>query len=250
MANTFLAQQSRMVLEAYANGVGLPASVFASGELTIAERPESAPWPYLVFALSCPGGTVVSVAREYLGVALANKPAHPYQATEANYLRTIAAAIQQPSRPLSIDGPNITWALGRIPEVRSLPTGMSYQRFDAAWLNGHIPGGAFPNGAGRTGENAREIRNRYAVAVVSSAGEPIAIAGAFLSFGLSEIGIDVVEPFQGQGLGVAAVAALTREILDRGETPLYGCAARNIRSQRTAHAVGFVPLLADAVIDG
>ena len=44
----------------------------------------------------------------------------------------------------------------------------------------------------------------------------------------------------------AVVAAAVRSILERSQTPLYGCAADNIRSQRTALSVGFLPILTEA----
>jgi hypothetical protein len=39
-----------------------------------------------------------------------------------------------------------------------------------------------------------------------------------------------------------------REILSRAETPFYGCAATNIRSQRTALASGFMPVYSDGAV--
>ena len=117
-------------------------------------------------------------------------------------------------------------------------------------MNAILDSGAFPNGVGESGVNARDVRNRYAIAVEDREGAAVAVSGAFDTLGLTEIGIDVVPERQGEGVGIAAVAALTLEILTRGETPLYGCAADNIRSQRTAHGAGYVPIFADAVIDG
>ncbi len=251
MANDFLAAQSRTVLGAYARGMGVPESAFRSGELLIAERPADAPWPYLAFVIACPpGGTVLSVAPELLEFAASNLPGRPNHVVRPEFLRELAAAAEQAGRRVSLAGPSICWALGRQPEPPSLPTELRFALKDAVWMNALLAAGAFPNGIGVSGANARDVRNRYALAVEDGEGTPLAVAGAFDTFGLTEIGIDVATGRQGEGLGIAAVAALTREILSRGETPLYGCAADNIRSQRTAHAAGFVPLFADATIAG
>ena len=250
MANAFLAAQSASVLGAYAAGMGVPPEAFGSGEFTLVERPGHAPWPYLAFVVRCPGGTVLSVAPDLFEFARSNLPVRPHHAARANFLRALAAEAERTRLGVYVHGPSVCWALGRHPTPRSLPAGLRFVHKDAAWMNALLDSGAFPNGAGGTGVNARDIRNRYAIAVEDREGAVVAVAGAFDTLGLTEIGIDVVPERQGEGLGVAAVAALTIEMLARGETPLYGCAADNIRSQRTAHAAGFVPLFADATIDG
>ncbi|MFN0145004.1 MAG: GNAT family N-acetyltransferase [Dehalococcoidia bacterium] len=250
MANDFLAAQSRAVLAAYAGGMGVPESAFESGELLIAERPAPAPWPYLALAVSCPGGTVLSVAPDLVTAAEDLRPARPNQAVRPEFLRRMTVVAEQSGRRTHLDGPNISWALGRTPDAPALPADLRFELKDAAWMNELLGPGEFPNGVGEPGPMSREVRNRYAVAILDAADQPVAIAGAFYTFGLTEVGIDVVPGRQGEGLGVAAVVAVTREILARGETPLYGCATDNIRSQRTAWAAGFVPLFADAVIDG
>jgi GNAT superfamily N-acetyltransferase len=245
-----LADQSRSVLAAYAQGMGVPSEAFEARELLIAERPLLAPWPYLALVVACPpGGTVLSVAPDLLDFARATQPGRPNHAARPEFLRGLAAEAERMGTPARLDGPSISWALGRVVEPPVLPPGLHFEVKDHAWMTTLFAEGRFPNGIGEIGPNARDVRNRYAVAVVDEHGEPVAIAGAFHTFGLTEIGIDVVEGWQGHGLGLAAVAALTREILARGETPLYGCAADNIRSQRTARSAGFVPLFADAVID-
>jgi RimJ/RimL family protein N-acetyltransferase len=108
----------------------------------------------------------------------------------------------------------------------------------------------FENGIGLPGEGGRSFRNRYGVALFDETGEPAAVAGVFFTYSdpIREIGVDVARPYRGRGLGKVVVAAGAREILDRGEVPLYGCAATNIRSQRTALAAGFLPAFSDASV--
>ncbi|MEP7215308.1 MAG: hypothetical protein ABI782_03595 [Anaerolineaceae bacterium] len=46
------------------------------------------------------------------------------------------------------------------------------------------------NGLGETGRDGRELRNKYGVVIADRNGEPVAIAGVFDTFGMSEIGVD------------------------------------------------------------
>ncbi len=249
MDDDLLASQTRAVLGAYARGMGVEATAFEGGLLTIAERPGNAPWPYLAFAVSSPGGTVLSLDPRLLDFAARAQPRQPFVAAKAEFIRQLAATAERLGPRVTVDGPNICWALGQAPERPNLPAGLQYEERDAAWMNAQLAGGRFPNGAGSGAVNARAFRNRYAVVITDRAGEPVAVGGVFDSFGLAEVGVDVVPERQGEGLGAAVVAAAVRRILERGETPLYGCAADNIRSQRTARAAGFVPVFSDTVID-
>ncbi len=84
----------------------------------------------------------------------------------------------------------------------------------------------------------------YALALVDGDGQPQAMAGAWHeSEGLVEIGVDVAREGRGQGLGPVVVRSLARRILESDNIPTYNCAAANIRSQRTALASGFVPVI-------
>jgi RimJ/RimL family protein N-acetyltransferase len=58
-----------------------------------------------------------------------------------------------------------------------------------------------------------------------------------------EIGVDVAREARGQGFGPVVVRSLARRILESDNIPTYNCAAANIRSQRTALASGFVPVI-------
>lgn len=108
--------------------------------------------------------------------------------------------------------------------------------------------GRFENGVGHAGQDGREFRNRFALALYDAGGEIAAIAGAFDTYGMSEIGVDVVRDHRGEGLGRLVVSKMAREIMRRDEVPFYGCAPTNIRSQRTAASSGFQIVLADATV--
>ncbi|MFN0096742.1 MAG: hypothetical protein ACKVVT_18445 [Dehalococcoidia bacterium] len=249
MTSAFEHDQAEAVTAAYAQGLGLEPSVFRHGQLTIASRPAHAPWPYWAMAVSLPGGTVLSLDASLVEVARRAAPRRPFRAAQAEFLRTLAAAVERTGPRVVIDGPNISWSLSRVPEAPALPPDLALVVRDAAWMNAEQASGRFPNGVGEPGRNAREFRNRYAAVVVDAAGEPVAVGGLFSTFGLAEVGVDVVPERQGEGLGVGVVVAAVRLALERGETPLYGCAVTNIRSQRTAAAAGFVPLFTDATIE-
>jgi predicted GNAT family acetyltransferase len=105
----------------------------------------------------------------------------------------------------------------------------------------------FENGVGEAGEG-REISNRFALAFYDVSGVLASVAGAFETYGMLEIGIDVVRPYRGRGLGRLAVSTLAREIMRRGEIPFYSCAATNIRSHATAESAGFRPIISRATV--
>src|SRR5690606_19112534 len=129
-----------------------------------------------------------------------------------------------------------------------LPGGYAIEERDAAWMAAQQPANRFENSVGEPGDEDRTTRNRFARVLVAPDGEIAAVAGVFDSFGLLEIGIDVLPEHRGHGLAPIAVKAAVTAILDLGGTPYYVCAATNTRSQRTAMASGFVPVCAMAYV--
>jgi RimJ/RimL family protein N-acetyltransferase len=132
-----------------------------------------------------------------------------------------------------------------MPEV---PAGYRLDHVDAAWMLEEERTGRWENGIGQFASDARNVRNQYALILRSAEGDPVAIAGVFETYGMLEIGVDVLQTHQGRGLAPVVVSAAARQILADGRIPLYGCAADNIRSQRTALASGFLPVYADAAV--
>ena len=242
MDDRFRGAQFAAVHAAYAQAFGADPDVFESGELAILPRPDTAPFPYLVVAFVGARGSVLSVSAEYFDLAATHRPRQHHEIILPPFL----TRFQRSDPPVEIHGPEILWALGSLPASPVLPPGLSFEVRDASWMKAEQTTLSFPNGVGRPGVNARAERNHYAIALVAASGEPLAVAGVFDSFGLFEIGVDVVAGHQGTGLGAAVVVAAARSILDRGETPLYGCAVGNIRSQRTALSAGFLPAITEA----
>ena len=245
-AREFEVRQSAAVFAAYARGMSVSPDVFRGGGLTIAPRPADSPWPFVAFVVTAPGGTLACFAPEALAWARANQPASPAAAAEPAFLIEVLAAS---GARAAISAPELSWSLAHAPGPGDPPAGVQLESRDPAWMLAEMDAGRFPNGVGTAGANARETRNRYAVVLLDSRDEPVAVAGVHDTFGLSEIGVDVVPGRQSEGLGTAVVNAAVREILARGDIPFYSCSATNIRSQRTARACGFVPAFYNAALD-
>ena len=248
MDATLLEAQASAVLGRYAAAMGVESSAFATDRIVVVDRPAHAPFPYLVMALTNPRGTVVALDPAVRAVIEPALPGKHYRVTRAEYLSRLRDLCRAARPEARIDGPDLGWARALRPIVPALLPGLKFVVRDAAWMNDEQGNGRFENGVGVGGTNAREVRNRYAVAITDSEDAPVAVGGVFDSVGLSEIGVDVVPEWRGHGLGAAVVAAAAVEILARGGTPFYGCAADNTRSQRTALSVGFLPIFTDASI--
>ena len=63
---------------------------------------------------------------------------------------------------------------------------------------------------------------------------------------LWQIGVDVLPPYRGRGVGKALVALLRDEAFRRGALPYYGTSLSNIASWRVALASGFLPTWVEA----
>lgn len=63
---------------------------------------------------------------------------------------------------------------------------------------------------------------------------------------LWQIGVDVLPPYRGRGIGKTLVALLRNEALRRGALPYYGTSLSNIASWRVALASGFLPAWVEA----
>lgn len=247
VSTDLLRQQDAAVESAYAAGLGVPGDAFTRGEITVVERPEGH-WGFTAVGASFVGGTVLCVHPELVDVARSIDPTEHREALSLPNLDRLAEAAAELDLGARVYPPSIGWALARRRDVPSLPAGLRVELVDRDWLNERIPEGWFPNGAGEAdGSAGRSFRNLYGVALLED-GEPVALAGAFATYGMHEIGVDVLPAHQGRGLGAAAVAAAVAEILRQEAVPFYGCSPTNIRSQRTALSVGFVPVCADATI--
>lgn len=85
------------------------------------------------------------------------------------------------------------------------------------------------------------IKNDEPVAVVVSDGEIIAVSATndFSDSDAIEVYVETAKDYRGRGLGRAAVAALSLELLRRGDRVAYKCAEKNVASNKIAERLGF-----------
>jgi RimJ/RimL family protein N-acetyltransferase len=238
------------VRTAFATFLGCDEAAFQGEALTIVDRCEPAIWPYIALAATFGTGTVLSVDAPFREFAKSLEPEHHYEAAAPEVLERIAAQAREQGRKAVVSGSGIGWALATVPDPPEIPEGLELRTLEADWMAEEMERRRFENGIGLPGEGGRSFRNRYAVALFDSSDEPVAVAGAFFTYAdpIREIGVDVLRTHRGRGLGTVVVTAAVREILSRGEVPMYGCDATNVRSQRTALAAGFLPAFSDASV--
>lgn len=210
-------------------------------------RPAST-WPYLIFAATFGTGTVLSVDAEYREFVDLNRPAKHFLAVHHTFTRNVVQEAANRGRRVSAFGPGLCFLLGASPPEPAIPPGLTMREVDAAWMLDCQLRGGFENGVGERGQAGRDVRNQYAMVLFDEQDVPVAVGGVFSTFGLHEIGVDVIRSRRGQGLGHVVVAAAARAALERGGTPMYGCSVSNIRSQRTALGCGFVPAWSDSSV--
>ena len=246
MDTALFSQQQDNIKRLLAAGIGCAPGDFDREQLTIADRPESTPW-YVALGVRFGVGVVVSVEQRFRNYIERNVPTPYFHALRPELLQRMADECSTASEALTYHSPSICWGISEAPTVDSHPPGYRLELVGRDWMNGRMSQPGWVNGIG-TEATARQLRNQFAMALLDETGDPAAIAGAFLTYGMHEIGVDVAPEYRGRGFGALVVRAACREILERGETPLYGCAADNIRSQRTALASGFLPVYSDAAV--
>ena len=233
-----------------ARELGVPASAFATNELTIVERPAEALEPYVLLALTMGTGTVVSVEPRYLDWARDNPPEPHYRAFFNAFLLPLVEHAANDGDTLTWRGPSLGFLLDTLPVERSLPEGFRLTEVDRKWRAGQVESGAFSNALGDPGDAFVDTIWQFGLALVASDGSPAAVAGAYNDGdGVLEIGVDVARDLRGQGLARAAVSAMTARILELGALATYYCAPTNIRSERTALACGFLPAFSQSRVN-
>ena len=241
-------KNAAIMRENYARGLGAEPNDFLTERLVFTDRPTDIAFWCTAFAMTFGTGTVVSVAPELRAFAESVAPEKHFRAVHGEYLRKLTEEGIRQGMNLGTFSGGLGFVLARIPEVPSVPAGMSIRIADADWMNAEQANGRFENGVGEVNVGGRSFRNQFAAVLEDSAGEPIAVGGAFDTFGMLEVGVDVVRAHRGQGLGEVVVKAVTREILERGQVPIYFCAATNIRSNRTALGSGYLPVCSDGTV--
>jgi RimJ/RimL family protein N-acetyltransferase len=246
MDRAFLQAQTAAIRAGIAATLGCDEAAFEGEQLTVVDRPDPPAWPYTAILATFGVGTVVSILPELRDFAASRSVEEDYFALQPRYLSDLVAEAASRGQTVTAGSPALLWALADPPPERAVPDGLALRRMDPEWMARHQQAGHFRNAVGRS--VSRGGRNYYAYALLDPAGEPAAIAGVFRTYGLHEIGVDVLRPHRGRGLANVVVSAAARAILEEGNTPLYGCGADNTRSQRTALACGFIPVASDATI--
>lgn len=241
-------KNSAIIRENYALGLAAKPEDFLTESLAFSERPAEMAFWCAAFAMTFGTGTVVSVASELRGFAESEAPDKHYRAVDGEYLRKLADEGNRLGMRLGVFAGGLGFALAEVPAPPGVPTGMRVRIADADWMNAEQANGRFENGVGEVNRGARSFRNRFAAVLEDADGEPVAVGGAFDTFKMLEVGVDVVRAHRGKGFGELVVKAVTREILERGQTPIYFCSATNIRSNRTALASGFQPACSDGTV--
>jgi hypothetical protein len=236
----FEGHQRDAVRQIFAGATACSPETFAAEGVHVTPRPDPAPWPFTAMIVGFGLGIVVCAEERYVEWAREHAAA---DVQRVNYL-AIPLAAEGACRGESLHPmpPMLGWALARPPSASALTPGYSLSRVEKPWMDQRQPDDRFTNALGLSVQVHRTYRNQFAYVVSDSAGDPVAVAGVFDTAGLSEIGVDVDEGHRGLGLSKAVVSAAAADLIDAGQTPFYVCEVRNIRSQHTALATGFMPV--------
>ena len=248
MDDAFRQRQVAAVRSTLAGTLGCSPETFAREELTIVDRPDATPW-HIALVVTFGLGTVLSIERSYREFAEGLPLEAHYAATGSTFLSAIVEEARRRGQPATAGVPELIWALSSMPPEPPVPDDLELRRVDASWMADEQSHGRFENGVGEPEVDQRAERNQFGIVLFDRAGEPVAVGGVFLTSGLPEVGVDVVRPQRGRGLGALVVAAAARAVLDDHGVPWYWCEPTNIRSQRTAMTAGFVPVASVAPVN-
>ena len=244
MEDAFFASQRQAVMDAFVATTGCDRADFAREQLAIVPKPESY-WPFVAMVVGFGAGTVACIEERFLAWFRGH-------ATEshgrAGYL-VLALAREAASRGEAVHAmpPMLGWAAAGVSVGAEPPPGYRLALEDRQWMQGWQARDLFQNALGHSTQLHRTIRNQFASVVFDDSDEPVAVAGAYDTAGLLEIGVDVKKTHRARGLASVVVSAATRAIVDQGKAPFYACEVTNVRSQRTALSSGFLPTLSLAL---
>lgn len=246
MTTVFFEQQRQNIKRLLAEGVGCSPEDLERDQLTIIDHTKANPWD-AVLAVRFGVGVVVSVEQRFRSYIERHIPARYFHALRPELLQRMADECSTALETLTYHPPSICWGIGETPADDSQPSDHRLELVGRDWMNERLSQPGWVNGIG-TESTARHLRNQFAFALLDHDNRLAAVAGVFLTYGLYEIGVDVAPEYRGRGFAARVVRAACVEILRRGGTPLYVCAADNIRSQRTALACGFLPVYSEASV--
>jgi RimJ/RimL family protein N-acetyltransferase len=241
LTTAFHAAQTAALRSVFASVTGAENGDFDRDALTVTTRPEPAMWPFAAMVVGFGSGTVACFDAPYVEWAREHAPPEPEQRRAFYMVIQLTAEAAQRGDTLHPAPPMLGWALSGPPAAAEAPPGYRLERVSREWMNEWQRRDVFTNALGQSVQMHRTFRNQFACVLFDGSGEPAAIAGAYDTAGLSEIGVDVAAAHRGRGLAPVAVRAVSAAILEESRTPFYVCEVSNVRSQRTALASGFLP---------
>jgi RimJ/RimL family protein N-acetyltransferase len=225
------------IRDTYARVLNCHRSDFGSDQLTIVDLDKSAR-STIAMGVTFGTGTVLCIDPAYREFAEANRPSKHFRALLLAFLQPLVAEAARRGQTINASSPSLCFTIAHEPPEIPLPARFDLVERDAEWMNAEQPNNRFENAVGEQGEG-RELSNRFALTLHDASGEIVAVAGAFDTHGMLEIGVDVVRAQRGSGFGRLIVSAIAQEIMKRGSVPFYRCPPTNIRSHRTAESCGF-----------
>lgn len=119
------------------------------------------------------------------------------------------------------------------------PSGVELEILEGPALEDPASLGDFPNALPT---RVSPLRPNTLAVMASVRGRVVACAAASDDNGqLWQIGVDVLAPWRGRGIGRAVVHRLTEAVLDAGKVPYYSHSVSNVRSAALATSLGFWP---------
>lgn len=219
---------------------------FEADGIMVTARPEPAAWPFTAMIVGFGTGIVVCVEERYLAWAREHAKTTPQR---VNYLAMpLTAEAAKRGEDVHPVPPLIGFALSRKPSVSGVPEGYRLERVEKGWMDEWQARDAFTNALGMSAQVHRRFRNHFAYALFDGSGAPAAVSGAYATAALSEIGVDVAPTHRGRGLAPIVVSAVAADLLAEAKTPFYECEVRNVASQHTALASGFMPVCTVSVV--
>jgi hypothetical protein len=246
VTNEFFSAQVQAMKERFASVTGTGTAMFEREEVIVTARPEPAEWPFTMMIVSFGLGAVVCLEERFVEWARQHQPGGRDEAFFLGY--ALEREARERGEALNAGPPILGWALSSKPTAPTVPDGYRLEHVDGTWMKEWQAKGLFTNALGLPEQAHRTFRNQFAAVLMDDEGEPAAIAGAYDTAGLLEIGVDVRREHRGRGVAAVTVSAVAGKILERGATPFYECAVTNIRSQRTALSCGFVPVCTTALV--
>jgi GNAT superfamily N-acetyltransferase len=212
-------------------------TVVESREMPGRRRFDRSPKPFQVFTVG--RGVVVSCHRDWL--EWSRERARSLDRGQFLAPPNIAAIVALLAGDgYTLIGPHVSLACSS-DTLRTAPSpaGLVLDTVEGHAIEALRPFGAFRNALPA---RANPLRPDMLAVTASAGGEVVACAAASDENGtIWQIGVDVLAPWRGRGIGRAVVSRLTEAILIAGMVPYYSHSVSNVPSATLATSLGFWP---------